>query len=645
LDFIGGAVCDTGIVQRRGEPKKWNANRAPLDLPQIPELSDAERAEHDRVCAAIRDAALPEAQVRRAAWVEERRAAGHPVAATWHADGSLESLDGGHAIELEDGTWATVDEILADAVRFHEKRCADPLEPEYGGHDRRIAQIFTIGQREGPAIHSFAHGGTVYMLRPSAEADFRADSADTPTFATEYEALASLVGDAGRVLLLAMAAAGPADDLWPLNDQLEQAVTKAHPHRRTLDEVVLPAAKSVRAFVTDAAQFERLLVAHLTGEPRWTGLLEADRGLLARAAYLIFAPPDQLVGADARKPRLVPRHVEPRPYVVDPIVPALSLIGLVGPPGSGKSTLASAAGALIGTPPFADPLTAGTELTTFGAWRATHGLVLSFLSEDKQGRSAWLERWAAVYGDPTHLHVFDGVPPLSSVSASLAFIRSALALVRTPTSPPLELIIIDLFRDSFQGDENSSADVGSAMATARAIARMFRCAVMLVHHAAIADEKRARGSSAFLGALDVCCAVGMRDGTITLTVTKNRMGPTGQAFHWHLDNEGLLRVGAGAPAAGDVTEDAARAVAQVVHEIADASSPVARQDLKAALAEARPGLFGGELKANTVRSRFSRAIKAARDANWIMERRGKYLPGPQMPDVLLPVGTLEGVLS
>jgi P4 family phage/plasmid primase-like protien len=171
LDFIGGAKCEPGIVQQRGEPKRWNAassHRLSLDL--LPPLTEDERERYHEIVARLRATAKPQAEKVRAAYMGARRKAGHPTAITYTHASEVQHLDGAHEILLVNGAWVTVDAILADTERYHGQRCADPLDPDGYGGDHRIAVVYTKNQTTGPAIHSFAHGGATYLLRASAAA-------------------------------------------------------------------------------------------------------------------------------------------------------------------------------------------------------------------------------------------------------------------------------------------------------------------------------------------------------------------------------------------------------------------------------------------------------------------------------------------
>ena len=51
-------------------------------------------------------------------------------------------------------------------------------------------------------------------------------------------------------------------------------------------------------------------------------------------------------------------------------------------------------------------------------------------------------------------------------------------------------------------DENNAKDMGELIRTADKLRDDYKCAIMLVHHTGHAHQDRARGSTAFKGALD-----------------------------------------------------------------------------------------------------------------------------------------------
>ncbi|MBV5338162.1 MAG: AAA family ATPase [Deltaproteobacteria bacterium] len=91
------------------------------------------------------------------------------------------------------------------------------------------------------------------------------------------------------------------------------------------------------------------------------------------------------------------------------------------------------------------------------------------------------------------------------------------------TGPP-EIIVIDTMARALPGDadENSSKDVGSFIDECDRLQTKYNCVVLIVHHTGHSDtaSKRARGSSAIKGAMDVEMLI-TKDRTIEWTKTKD----------------------------------------------------------------------------------------------------------------------------
>lgn len=70
---------------------------------------------------------------------------------------------------------------------------------------------------------------------------------------------------------------------------------------------------------------------------------------------------------------------------------------------------------------------------------------------------------------------------------------------------PPRLIVVDTLHRFLSGDENSAEDAKTMIDACGDLQREFRCTVLLVHHTGVSEEAqhRARGSSAWKGALDV----------------------------------------------------------------------------------------------------------------------------------------------
>ena len=76
LDFVGGALCDPPLEQRRGEPILWNPNVAPIAVEAIPELDDDEQGALDNIRQALLEGAADEAARVRSKYRAARIAAG-----------------------------------------------------------------------------------------------------------------------------------------------------------------------------------------------------------------------------------------------------------------------------------------------------------------------------------------------------------------------------------------------------------------------------------------------------------------------------------------------------------------------------------------------------------------------------------------
>jgi len=83
------------------------------------------------------------------------------------------------------------------------------------------------------------------------------------------------------------------------------------------------------------------------------------------------------------------------------------------------------------------------------------------------------------------------------------FAQVAESLMELP-EPPLS-VTVDTVHRFYAGDENNAQDVRSMIIACDQLRETFGCAVILVHHTGVSEEAqhRARGSSAWRGALDV----------------------------------------------------------------------------------------------------------------------------------------------
>ena len=88
------------------------------------------------------------------------------------------------------------------------------------------------------------------------------------------------------------------------------------------------------------------------------------------------------------------------------------------------------------------------------------------------------------------------------------------------------MIVIDTVARHMGGlDENSAKDTGALIATADKLKDDYGCVVLLVHHTGHANQDRARGSTAFKGALDTEILVkSSGDHDVTVSCEKQKDG-------------------------------------------------------------------------------------------------------------------------
>ena len=106
------------------------------------------------------------------------------------------------------------------------------------------------------------------------------------------------------------------------------------------------------------------------------------------------------------------------------------------------------------------------------------------------------------------------------------------ALPITPT-----LIVVDTLHRFLQGDENSAQDAKTMLDACNALMSQFGCSVILVHHTGVSEEAqhRARGSSAWRGALDIEISVSPARSDFPMTLIQRKSKDAEMAAPVHLD--------------------------------------------------------------------------------------------------------------
>ena len=112
--------------------------------------------------------------------------------------------------------------------------------------------------------------------------------------------------------------------------------------------------------------------------------------------------------------------------------------------------------------------------------------------------------------------------------------ESIRALDATPRT-----IVVDTLHRFLNGDENSAQDAKTMLDACAALMAEFNCTVILVHHTGVSDESqhRARGSSAWKGALDIEVSVvpPKNDGAIAIVQRKSKDSEMAETIHADLE--------------------------------------------------------------------------------------------------------------
>jgi phage/plasmid primase-like uncharacterized protein len=206
-------------------------------------------------------------------------------------------------------------------------------------------------------------------------------------------------------------------------------------------------------------------------------------------------------------------------------IPRECLAMVHGPSGGGKTFLVL---------DLALTLAAG-----FDSWQGqtVHPCAIAYLAgEGHHGLRARVAAWCQSRGvDPSTLQgaVSGSACDLNEPTA----LRATIANLHTlPVRP--ELIIVDTLHRFLVGDENSAETARTMLDACAMLQREFAATVILVHHTGVAEEaqRRARGSSAWKGALDIEISVapGSGDRPITVSQLKAKDAEPAQPLHFAL---------------------------------------------------------------------------------------------------------------
>lgn len=271
--------------------------------------------------------------------------------------------------------------------------------------------------------------------------------------------------------------------------------------------------------------------------------------------------------------------IKPRRWLSPGWLPADSVVAVYAPPGVGKSFYA---------------LSLALEMSR-GGWWATSKLpaspVLYVAAERATELRDRAEAWSLHNGEqlPGTLELVepeDGPPQLNNP-------LHVEALCRKVQASGARLVVLDTYARMTLGlEENSAKETGPILEALNRIRKATDGgAVLVVHHTGKDASRGLRGSSAFLGAVDLTISLEGSEGTLRAKVEKSNAGPSPMPEWFTLETvplptlEGEARTSAvlvstGAPARNAGLEEAVLAL------LGEASPlPMSRKELMEALEE------------------------------------------------------------
>jgi len=216
------------------------------------------------------------------------------------------------------------------------------------------------------------------------------------------------------------------------------------------------------------------------------GIREDVAGWLARAAAKAHPEPWLVPTSELRT------RQKPVAWHIKRWLQADALIMVHGPSGAGKTFLV-----------IDWCMRIATGMSDWLGNRVKPGFVVYLAGEGYRGLGSRLQAWAVHHG--TAGQAENMVMSRSGCDLdSPDGLARVIDAIRSSGIKPC-LIVVDTLHRFMRGDENTAKDAGAMIANCDALKQEFGCSVLLVHHTGVSAEaqQRARGSSAWRGALDV----------------------------------------------------------------------------------------------------------------------------------------------
>jgi hypothetical protein len=268
------------------------------------------------------------------------------------------------------------------------------------------------------------------------------------------------------------------------------------------------------------------------------------------------------------------------PYLVRGIIPRRGVAAIYGPPASGKTFVAM--DLMFG-------LASGAQF-----W---FGIPIKFAPvayvalEGKSGVKKRIDAWQRHNGVAlsTSVQIWDEPFRLDDLADIEALAEEAITVLGKGC-----VIVIDTLAQAMAGfDENSSAEMGAAIAGAQRLASLVDGLVILIHHTGKDPTKGMRGHSSLHGALDTSIEVCVKASGRSWKVRKSKDGEAGQECAFDLASYDL-----GTDADGDPIRSCA--VRQTILAPSSSQLPPVKGTHRIAVMAKLPSLLTGSVSALSI---------------------------------------------
>ena len=254
-----------------------------------------------------------------------------------------------------------------------------------------------------------------------------------------------------------------------------------------------------------------------------TALLPQKRAVAPpRPARVVPRPPEAPRKSDRRYPLHSIDEIKnfpPAKYIVKDVLTRNSIAALYGPSGSGKTFLTYAMTFAI------------SDGEDFFGYRIAPCEVLVVSLEGQSGLAQRVQAQRKRGSDGSRIK-------FTTSPLSLNFADDIDALIATAHDHEIHdgLIILDTLNAAMVGlDENSSTDMGRAVAALKRLRDETGCAVMVIHHSGKDSSKGLRGHSLLHAALDSVIEVSRDGDRRGWKLTKAKDGADGEEHQFRLD--------------------------------------------------------------------------------------------------------------